>query len=96
VGRKYRVTTLKEIGMRVGMLWFDNSGQRDLDAKLERAIAHYEAKYGARPTVCYVHPSMLLSARHNIAGLDLRGSNMILPHHFWLGVEDEVEQRSAA
>jgi hypothetical protein len=26
----------------------------------------------------------------------VRGSNTVLPHHFWLGVEDEVRQRPAA
>ncbi len=73
--------------MKTGMLWFDNSDQRDLEAKLQRAIAYYESKYGVRPTVCYVHPSFLAGNLKRIAGLELRTSNTILPHHFWLGLD---------
>lgn len=85
--------------MRVGMLWFDDSSQRDLTTKLDRAIKHYQAKYGARPTVCYVHPSMLLKrpAASSI-GLEIRPSNMVLPNHFWLGTGEGnlLEKRPAA
>jgi hypothetical protein len=82
--------------MRVGMLWFDDNTQRDLIAKIERAATHYHTKYGLRPTVCYVHPSMLLGERAHAAGLEVRAANTILPNHFWLGHADEVVQRSAA
>ncbi len=71
--------------MKTGMLWFDNSKQRDLEAKLQRAITYYENKYGARPTVCYVHPSYLTGNLKRVAGVELRASNMVLPNHFWLG-----------
>lgn len=83
--------------MRVGMLWFDNSAQRDLDDKLNRAIQYYEAKYGIRPTLCFVHPSMLLSGnKYSFDGVEVRISNMVLPHHFWLGKDGETKQRPAA
>jgi hypothetical protein len=81
--------------MRVGMLWFDNNQKRDLDAKLEQAIAYYMTKYGKRPTVCYLHPSMLLNARSGSKKVELRESNMILPHHFWLGMGDEEIEQAA-
>ncbi len=84
--------------MRVGMLWFDDSSQRDLTTKLDRAIKHYQAKYGARPTVCYVHPSMLLKRPMAGIGLEIRPSNMVLPNHFWLGTGEGnlLEKRPAA
>ena len=84
--------------MRVGMLWFDDNTQRDLVAKIGRAVRHYEAKYGTCPTICYVHPSMLLKRSAASVGLEIRASNMILPNHFWLGTGDvsSVEKRSAA
>jgi hypothetical protein len=72
--------------MKTGMLWFDNSEQRDLEAKLEKAAAYYESKYGSRPTVCYVHPSFLTTKSKQVAGLDVRTSNTVLPHHFWIGI----------
>lgn len=82
--------------MRVGMLWFDNDQKRTLEEKLRRAVAHYQAKYGIYPTICYVHPAMLFGASVSAAEVDVRGSNMILPNHFWLGTEEEVERRTAA
>ncbi|MBN1310176.1 MAG: hypothetical protein JXB30_02075 [Anaerolineae bacterium] len=75
--------------MQAGMLWFDDSMQRDLGAKIERAAKHYEAKYGMAPTVCYVHPSMLLVQAQGCIGLDIRANNMVLPNHFWLGIDAE-------
>ncbi len=82
--------------MKVGMLWFDSNDQRDLEAKLRRAVQHYQAKYGRRPTVCYVHPSAMLGQRKGIAGLDMRTANTVLPHHFWLGEGEDTQIRPAA
>lgn len=45
--------------MNIGMLWFDNDSKASLDAKIERAVSYYRAKYGRAPTLCFVHPSML-------------------------------------
>jgi hypothetical protein len=82
--------------MRVGMLWFDDSQERDLVAKIDRAARHYEAKYGLRPTLCYVHPSVLLGRGIAVPGIDVKGTNMVLPHHFWLGRSEEDRHRPAA
>jgi hypothetical protein len=84
--------------MRIGMLWFDDNTQRDLVTKIDRAVRHYEAKYGTYPTICYVHPSMLVKRSAVNIGLEIRASNMILPNHFWLGAGDAkpMEKRSAA
>lgn len=79
--------------MHIGMLWFDNSQSRDLKAKLERAISYYKSKHGAQPTTCYVHPQMLVGSKISVDGIRLRESNMILPDHFWLGAEDELEEQ---
>jgi hypothetical protein len=82
--------------MRIGMLWFDDNHSRNLAEKVERAVEHYQAKYGLRPTLCYVHPSMLLKATSPIAGVDVRGSNTVLPNHLWIGRGEEAPQRAAA
>ena len=70
-----------------GMLWFDDSPSRSLTSKVEQAANHYQNKYGARPDVCYVHPSCL--SEHGSPSLEtikLLASGYVLPHHFWLGV----------
>ena len=85
--------------MRIGMLWFDDNKSRDLSDKVERAAEHYEAKFGLRPTVCFVHPSMLIKATSPIGGIELKGSNTVLPHHLWIGRSDDRQpqtQRLAA
>jgi hypothetical protein len=45
--------------MNIGMLWFDNDPKAELSVKIERAAAYYRNKYGTKPTLCFVHPSML-------------------------------------
>ncbi len=78
--------------MKTGMLWFDNDGTRSLEAKLNRAIQYYETKYGIRPNACYVHPSMLVEGIPDLADVVIEGSNTVLPHHFWLGNEEQAAQ----
>jgi hypothetical protein len=82
--------------MRTGMLWFDNDKERDVTTKLRRAVDYYKNKYGQYPNLCYIHPSMSLGAPRVVDGVSVASSNMVLPHHFWLGVDDEAEQRPAA
>ncbi len=82
--------------MKTGMLWFDNHSQHDLETKLRRAIIYYENKYGSRPTMCHVHPSMLVERQPEIAGVAIEPSNLVLPHHFWLGQGEDVKKLTAA
>ena len=75
--------------MDSGMLWFDNSEQRDLAGKIERAAAHFRKKYGQLPTVCFVHPSMLPEGAQESASavVEVRGAPSVLPNHFWIGMK---------
>lgn len=84
--------------MNVGMLWFDNDPKTELDDKIERAANYYREKYGNRPTVCFVHPSMMCievsptgadserSESRMSNGLELRSNRSVLPNHFWIGI----------
>ncbi len=83
--------------MNVGMLWFDSDSKASLDVRVERAATHYRNKYGKKPTLCFVHPSMLSNedttssedkpAKARIsAGLEVRSNRSVLPNHFWIGV----------
>jgi hypothetical protein len=72
--------------MREGLLWFDDDARRDLAQKVGRAAAHYQRKHGRRPTVCYVHPSLLQENTSTETGsvrIEARAS--VLRHHFWIG-----------
>ena len=85
--------------MDIGMLWFDNDKDTDLNAKVNRAVNYYQNKYGVKPNICFVNPSMFpevektqvgrQSPRNNtknIAGVEVRESSTMLPNHFWLGI----------
>lgn len=81
------------MSLHEGMLWFDDSAQRSVRAKLEQAVAHYRLKYGHAPDLCYLHPSALREGEAPPDALRLVGAANILPHHFWLGVGAEADPR---
>lgn len=80
--------------MDIGMLWFDNDNNADLNAKVERAASYYQKKYGQSPNLCFVHPTMLSQngkktkkrAVRKTPDVELRTSHSLLPNHFWLGI----------
>ncbi len=75
--------------MKTGMLWFDNDTKTDLLAKIARAAEYYQHKYGQRPDLCYVHPSMLGQvSTGRTAGMEIRPTRQVLPNHLWLGVNE--------
>ncbi len=78
--------------MEYGMLWFDNEAGRAVEEKVRQAAAHYERKYGDKPNVCFVHPSMLKGdgVQDGLLadGVQVRPGRAILPDHFWVGVEE--------
>jgi hypothetical protein len=82
--------------MREGMLWFDNSDQRELSAKIDRAAQYYRTKYGAWPTLCFINPTMMLNGSTKVEGIEVRTTNSVLPNHFWLGTADPQSKRPAA
>lgn len=72
--------------LRVGMLWFDDSADRTLPAKIERAAEHYRRKYGQAPNICYVHESAL---KHDVAltaCIKVVAAQNVLRNHLWIGI----------
>lgn len=86
----------QEDAMDIGMLWFDNDKQVDLDVKVTRAVSYYQDKYGQKPNLCFVNPCMIVANGSNgsnpqkgfkAAGdVEIRESNSMLPNHFWIGI----------
>jgi hypothetical protein len=80
--------------MDIGMLWFDSNHQQEVRVRIERASMYYKSKYGRKPDLCYVHPSMLSEAfPKEVDGLKVRTSQTVLPNHFWLGIEKTETKR---
>jgi len=79
--------------MDTGMLWFDNNSRLALAARIEEAVKYYQQKYGQRPNLCFIHPTMIKTEQPQLpveqAGVEIRTTAYILPNHFWLGVNTE-------
>jgi hypothetical protein len=71
------------------MLWFDNNPKTTLISKIIRAVEYYTHKYGRVPNLCLIHPSMLPEKPVEFGGITVRAYRPVLPHHLWLGIEDE-------
>jgi len=79
--------------MNIGMLWFDNDPKAEINSKIERAATYYKDKYGKKPNLCFIHPTMM-----NVESSDttdtatksgdilVRTSPSVLPNHFWIGI----------
>jgi hypothetical protein len=76
--------------MNMGMLWYDDDKQTTLDQKVARAVDYYTSKYGARPNVCHVNPSMLQGSSAIAAGVRVMAARMVMTNHFWLGVAESA------
>lgn len=72
--------------MQVGMLWLDDSKQRDLVEKVERAAAYYQEKYGRLPELCYVNNGALEGDEQQVGEIRVRSLPTILQNYFWLGL----------
>ena len=78
-----------------GLLWFDDSPNRAVTDKIERAVQRYQQKYGHHPDVCYVHPVHLKEGEVSLAeGVKVLPAKSVLPHHFWLGIEESANKRN--
>jgi hypothetical protein len=75
--------------MDIGMLWFDNDKKSDVISKITRAADYYRRKYGEDPNICFVHPSMIAEKIQNMKGVAIRSNSTVLPHHFWIGVQQQ-------
>lgn len=75
--------------MKTGMLWFDDS-TRSLKVKVGEAATFYKEKYGKAPTHCFVNPGMLSDKAPPSNGVEVKETKSVMPHHFWLGIEDKV------
>jgi hypothetical protein len=78
--------------MDIGLLWFDDS-KDPLADKVRRAAQRYTQKHGHPPTVCHIHQNGDGDTPPAVDGIKIVQEPNILPHHFWVGVEEETQQR---
>ncbi len=77
--------------MNVGLLWFDNTPNTTLKARIEKAVDFYRRKYHQEPNLVLMHPSMSDGKDLPIIeGLELRLYRPVLPGHLWIGMESKA------
>lgn len=74
--------------MHTGMLWFDNDQKSTLETKIKKAVEYYQKKYGNKPDLCLVHPSMM-TGTIDMDMITVRPYRPVLPGHIWIGIEDK-------
>ena len=74
--------------MQAGMMWFDNDKQTSLAAKVNKAAAYYQKKYGQTPNLCMVNPSMMSEKDDAETKIAIRPYQPIVPGHLWIGIDD--------
>jgi hypothetical protein len=73
--------------MYTGLLWIDPEPRSELPERVDRAACFYQHKFGMRPTICFVHPSVLSRFPTNMHGIELRPNRAFHPEHIWLGIK---------
>ncbi|MBI2334166.1 MAG: hypothetical protein HYU84_18745 [Chloroflexi bacterium] len=77
--------------MHTGLLWFDNDPRTPLSVKIQKAMEYYNKKFGRKPDLCLVHPSMMDAGQIQLelGKLVIRPYRPVMPGHFWIGTEDQ-------
>ncbi len=76
--------------MHEGLLWFDNTPNRELGEKIKQAAQRYQTRLNQKPTVCYVNVDEFSPEVTAVNGIAIKPARYIRRHHFWLGVEREI------
>lgn len=82
--------------MREGLLWFDNDPNHKLADKVGQAAARYQARFGRRPTLCYLNDGDFVGTTEEVNGIRLCPATYVRPHHLWIGVEQDSVTAKAA
>jgi hypothetical protein len=78
--------------MDMGLLWYDDTADRPLEAKVSRAAAHYQRKFGQLPTLCFVHPSAK-NGTDQVGGVQVETLKTVGPNYLWIGVGQVSQQQ---
>jgi hypothetical protein len=84
--------------MQTGLLWFDNDPHRETMLKIEDAARRYKEKFGVAPNTCYVNQAASDGGELQLSPLGTQSAPLrvvpvsnVLPHHFWVGIEERTE-----
>ena len=78
--------------MEWGLMWYDDTVGRPLEAKVSRAAMHYHRKFGQPPTLCFVHPAAK-NGTDQVEGVQVETLKTIGPNCLWIGVGEASRQQ---
>ena len=82
--------------MKEGLLWYDNDPKHSLAVKVDQAVTRYQARFGRKPTVCYLNEVDLNGHVDEVKGIRLQPKSNILPYHLLVGEENNLPAAKAA
>ncbi len=82
--------------MELGELFLIEDANMNLEQRVLWAAGRYQRKYGQRPTLCLLHPSLMQGARRHMGALRLEAKNTVLPNYLWLGGPEDLAERPLA
>jgi hypothetical protein len=82
--------------MKEGLLWYDNDPKRSLSVKVDQAVTRYRARFGRKPTVCYLNEVDLNGHAGEVKGIRLQPKSNVLRHHLLVGEESKSPSTKAA
>jgi len=74
--------------MELGMLWFDNNPNTEINAKVRSAADYYRKKFGRLPNLCLVNPSALSKEIVTDERITVQPYRSVLPGHLWIGIKE--------
>lgn len=67
------------------LVWYDPDSQRSIVEKIQNARAAYGRRFSAAPNLVLVSAADTAA----LAGVEVRSTRTVQPHHFWVGHADE-------
>lgn len=74
--------------MDIGELVLIEDSRLSVEQRVLWAAGRYQRKYGRKPTLCLLHPSLLNGKRKRVAGLKLEPRKSVLPNYLWVGIAE--------
>jgi hypothetical protein len=66
------------------LVWYDPDARHSVVEKIQDALAAYGRRFSTAPNLVLVSAD----ATAEVAGIEVRSTRMVQPHHFWVGCEE--------
>lgn len=67
------------------LVWYDPDARHSVVEKIQDALGAYGRRFSAVPNLVLVSAD----ATAEVAGVEVRSTRTVQPHHFWVGRSDE-------